>query len=149
MRLPADGRCQCGQVSFQLAAEPLFIYACHCLDCQKRTGSAFSMGLIVLGDTVSVAGDLTPWTRTSDDGHTNTRHSCAGCGNIIYGDSSASPGVWKLQAGILDDTSGLSPHVHLWTCRKQDWVTLPADAAQFDTQPEDLSELLSPGPAAD
>ena len=100
------------------------------------------MGLVVLADSVSLEGQLTPWSRSSDEGHTNTRHSCASCGNIIYGDSSASPGIWKLQAGLLEDTSGLHPGVHIWTCRKQGWVVLPEDATSYDTQPEDLSELL-------
>ncbi len=143
MNLPATGSCQCGQVRLSLAAEPLFTYACHCQDCQKRTGSAFSMGLVVMADTVSIEGELTAWKRTSDDGNTNTRFSCASCTNIIYGDSTASPGIWKLQAGLLDDTSKLRPGVHIWTCRKQGWVELPADAACYDTQPDDLSELLA------
>lgn len=75
--------------------------------------------------------------------HEITRYSCADCGNIIYGDSTASPGIWKLQAGLLHDTASLRPGVHIWTCRKQGWVELPPDAACFDTQPDDLSELLA------
>ncbi|MEE4192733.1 MAG: GFA family protein [Halieaceae bacterium] len=145
MSSSARGCCQCGQVQLNLSGAPLFIYVCHCLDCQKRTGSAFSMGLVMAADHVAVAGDLTPWTRTSDDGHSNTRHSCSQCGNIIYGDSSATPGLWKLQAGLLEDTSQLRPNIHLWTRRKQAWVTLPEDATCFDTQPDDLSELLTAG----
>jgi hypothetical protein len=148
MNLPAGGSCQCGQVRLTLAAEPLFTYACHCRDCQKRTGSAFSMGLVVMADTVSIKGDLTTWARTSDDGQTNTRYSCASCGNIIYGDSTASPGIWKLQAGLLEDTSGICPGVHIWTCRKQGWVELPPGAAAFDTQPDNLADLL-PATASD
>lgn len=113
LQLPTEGRCQCGRVTLQLSADPVLTYACHCRDCQKRTGSAFSMGLVVAADTVTVAGELSAWTRSSDEGHSNTRHSCAGCGNIIYGDSTATPGIWKLQAGLLDDTSALRPNVHL------------------------------------
>lgn len=145
MTLPARGSCQCGQVQLTLSGDALFTYACHCMDCQKRTGSAFSMGLVIPADFVALEGECTAWTRTSDDGHTNTRHSCSQCGNIIYGDSSATPGIWKLQAGLLEDTSGLRPNVHLWTRRKQGWVSLPEDATAFDTQPQDLSELLAAG----
>jgi hypothetical protein len=127
----------------ELSAEPLFTYACHCLDCQKRTGSAFSMGLVVAGDAVRIQGKLTSWTRGSDDGHVNTRHSCSDCGNIIYGDSSASPGLLKVQAGLLEYTSDVRPGVHIWTCRKQAWVLLPDDTPSYERQPEDLGELLA------
>ncbi len=143
MILPAAGSCQCGQVQLLLSRDPLCTYACHCLDCQKRTGSAFSMGLVISADHVAIDGECSTWTRSSDEGHTNTRHSCSQCGNIIYGDSSASPGIWKLQAGLLDDTSRLRPDVHLWVRRKQAWISLPDDATCFDTQPQDLSTLLT------
>ncbi len=58
MNYPASGSCQCGQVQLKLTTPPLFTYACHCRDCQKRTGSAFSMGLVVAGDAVDVEGEL-------------------------------------------------------------------------------------------
>ena len=100
------------------------------------------MGLVVAADTVSISGTLTSWTRHSDEGHSNTRHSCATCGNIIYGDSSASPGILKLQAGLLENTAGLEPDVHIWTCRKQAWVVLPAGVPVYEHQPDNLGELL-------
>ena len=86
---------------------------------------------------------MSSWTRTSEDGHTNTRYSCADCGNIIYGASTASEGLWKLQTGLLEDTAELRPEVHIWICRKQQWLTLPADVPTYDRQPEDLAELLT------
>lgn len=42
----ATGSCQCGAITYALSGEALFVYACHCHSCQKRTGSAFSMGLL-------------------------------------------------------------------------------------------------------
>ena len=143
MKLPAKGSCQCGQVQCELTSEPLFSYACHCHDCQKRTGSAFSMGLVCLADGVLLNGKLSSWTRTSEDGHTNTRYSCADCGNIIYGASTASEGLWKLQTGLLEDTAELHPEVHIWICRKQQWISLPADVPVYERQPTDLSDLLT------
>jgi hypothetical protein len=143
MNIPAPGACQCGQLQLQLRSAPLFSYACHCQDCQKRTGSAFSMGLVCAAEGIAIDGQLSSWTRTSEDGHTNTRYSCADCGNIIYGASTASEGLWKLQTGLLDDTSDLHPEVHIWTCRKQAWLALPPDVPVFERQPEDLSDLLT------
>jgi len=142
MDTPKTGRCQCGAVTYSLAAAPLFTYACHCHSCQQRTGSAFSMGLVVLTDSLRVEGELSAWTRTSAQGSRNTRYSCAACGNIIYGVSDGSPGTAKLQPGTLDDTSRVEPEVHIWTQNRQRWFEVPPRMRQFDTQPEDLAALL-------
>lgn len=117
-------------------------YACHCRDCQKRTGSAFSMGSIYALSGLSLTGSLSTWERTSDDGNTNTRYSCSQCGNIIYGISSSSPELIKLQPGTLDETGELHVDAHIWAGRAQPWVQLTDDALQYDTQPEQLIEIF-------
>jgi hypothetical protein len=142
MNVPFQGSCQCGAVSLSVRAEPLFTYACFCTSCQKRTGSAFSMGLIIPADALDVAGELTAWSRTSDRGQTNTRYSCAECGNIIYGVDDSGMNLAKLQAGLLDDTSGVEPEVYLFARSKQPWFSLPDRASPFETQPDDPMALL-------
>src|SRR4051812_37124330 len=47
MNLPQTGGCQCGKVRHEITEEPLSVYTCHCLDCQRLTSSAFSLGVIV------------------------------------------------------------------------------------------------------
>lgn len=142
MTPPMHGSCQCGAITYSVSAEPVFTYACHCHNCQKRTGSACSLGMVVMTDSLDVQGALTAWTRVSDRGRENTRYSCAACGNIIYGIGADSPELAKLQAGTLEDTSGVLPEVHMWTCSKQPWLQLPPDVTCFDTQPEDPLEML-------
>ena len=93
----------------------------------------------VATESLDVTGPLTPWSRVSDEGNTNTRYSCTGCGNIIYGIGDTNPELAKLQAGTLDDTSDVEPDVHMWTRRKQPWVRLPEGASTFETQPEDAA----------
>lgn len=142
MNMPLSGSCQCGAVTYTVNAEPLFTYACHCSSCQKRTGSAFSMGIIVATAALDLKGALTPWSRVSEQGNTNTRYSCASCGNIIYGVGDTNPDLAKLQAGTLEDTRAVEPEVHIWTVRKQPWLNLPSRVRQFETQPENTLELL-------
>lgn len=142
MNAPVAGSCQCGAVTLTVRSEPLFTYACFCTSCQKRTGSAFSMGLILPVNALDVVGELTAWSRTSDRGQTNTRYSCAECGNIIYGVDDSGMNLAKLQAGLLDDTSGVEPEVYLFARSKQPWVTLPDRARPFETQPDDPMALL-------
>lgn len=142
MKIPLNGSCQCGAVTYTVSAEPLFTYACHCSSCQKRTGSAFSLGLVIATEAMALKGALTTWSRVSEQGNTNTRYSCASCGNIIYGIGDINPELAKLQAGTLEDTSAVEPEVHIWTSRKQLWLTLPDGVQQFETQPEDGLALL-------
>jgi hypothetical protein len=142
MNIPFSGSCQCGAVTYTVNAEPLFTYACHCSSCQKRTGSAFSLGLIIATTALDLKGALTAWQRVSEQGNINTRYSCASCGNIIYGIGDSNPELAKLQAGTLENTSTVEPEVHIWTSKKQRWLTLPARTRQFETQPENSLELF-------
>jgi hypothetical protein len=140
--MDATGACQCGGVRYTLKGEPLMTYACHCHDCQRRTGSAFSEGILVLADQIEVKGRLSIWQRKSDAGAEKTRHSCASCGNIIYGTADNMEGLCLLQAGTLDDTSAVQPEIHIWMQSAQPWVTLPNGVPSWETQADDMAEML-------
>ncbi|MFT4613300.1 MAG: hypothetical protein ACI9NT_000438 [Bacteroidia bacterium] len=142
MKTPAKGSCQCRSVMLTINADPIFHYACHCHSCKKRTGSGFSMGVVVTTESLTVTGELTPWSRVSEDGNTNTRYSCAACGNIIYGIGDTSPELAKVQSGLPEDTSDVEPEVRMWASLQQPWVTLPEFVTGFETQPENALELL-------
>ncbi len=142
MKLPASGSCQCGAVTYTLSAEPLFTYACHCHTCQKRTGSACAVALVVPLEGLAIEGELVTLERVSDKGEINRRFSCAECGSVIHGVGAASPALSKLQSGTLDDSSEVEPEVHMWTRSRQRWISLAPGVPQYETQPEDLTELL-------
>jgi len=137
-----NGRCQCGQVSYTLDGAPLMTYACHCSDCQKRTGSAFSEGMLVLESDLMLAGNLSTWTRTGSSGAAKTRHSCADCGNVMYGTADNMPGMLLLQPGTLDSPAEVKPQAHIWTRSAQSWLRIPPEVPQWETQPEDMTEVL-------
>lgn len=143
MKLPAHGNCQCGKVTYTLKSEPVLTYACYCYDCQKRTGSAFSLGMIVSAESVEVNGELEAFSRVSDEGSTNTRYSCKECGNIIYGVGEATSEVCKLQPGTLNNTVGIAPDVHIWAKRAPSWFSLTSGAPVFKEQPDDIAEIFS------
>ena len=140
--MKATGGCQCGGVRYVFDGEPLMTYACHCRDCQRRTGSAFSEGILVSADQISIEGGLSAWLRRSDTGIEKTRHSCATCGNIIYGTGDNMAGLMLLQAGTLDDTSAVQPEMHMWLRSAQHWVILPPGVPSWETQSDDMMEML-------
>lgn len=137
------GSCQCGEVRYSVDGEPLMTYVCYCSDCQKRTGSAFSMGAIYPLAVLSLEGELSAWERTSDGGETNTRYSCCRCGNVIYGVGSATAELIKLQPGTLDDTRDVTPDACIWTRSAQAWVQVPEDALSWETQPDNLFDVYT------
>jgi hypothetical protein len=132
------GGCQCGAVRYTLRGGPYPLYACHCRDCQKQAASAFGLSMPVPLDALSLAGTLGEWERSAAGGRTTRCHFCPVCGTRLYHRSSASRSFVTLKAGTLDDTSDLRVQAHLWTCRKQPWVTLDPSLPAFDTQPDDL-----------
>jgi hypothetical protein len=127
----ATGRCRCETLQYSLAAAPLFTHACHCLDCQRRTGTAFSMTTIVLRDDLIVTRGRSSARATSPR---STEHACAECTTVIYIESTAFPATCILRPGTLDDTSIAVPQAHIWVCRKQAWLALPDGVPQFERQ---------------
>ena len=140
--MKATGGCQCESVRYVFEGEPLMTYACHCRDCQRRTGSAFSEGILILADQIVLEGEMSSWQRKSDTDVAKLRHSCASCGNIIYGTADNMTGLWLLQAGTLDDTSAVQPEMHMWIQSAQPWITLPEGVPFWETQADDLAEML-------
>src|SRR5262249_55623686 len=64
-----EGGCSCGEVRYRLDSRPLFTHCCHCLNCQRQTGSAFVINLLIETDRVHVLqGDPQPVDVARDDG---------------------------------------------------------------------------------
>jgi hypothetical protein len=134
MKLPQTGGCQCGAIRYEFSEAPELVYTCHCVDCQRLTSSAFSMGIVVSNKAFRLTGiEPRQLQRTADSGRVNTRLVCPECGSWICG--APRDGVVRVRAGTLDDTSWLRPTRHIWTRSKQPWITLPEADAVFEKQP--------------
>jgi hypothetical protein len=134
MDFPLTGGCQCGKIRYEITEAPQLIYTCHCTDCQRITGSAFSLG-IALPETAlhRTAGEPRALHRMPDSGRLNTRFVCPECACWVY--NLPRGGVIRVRAGTLDDTSWLRPTRHIWTRRKQPWVTFGDGDETFEGQP--------------
>ena len=120
-----EGGCRCGAVRYKLALDALPpTYACHCLDCQTWSGSAFSQQTFVPEAALAVTGAVVVYEFTTPSGNTSTQRMCAVCHARIYNTNSARPSVAVVRAGTLDRSSGLRVVAHIWVKRKQPWLTL-------------------------
>lgn len=138
MTFPREGGCQCGAIRYAVDGPPTLVFACHCTACQRRSGSAFVVSLIVPDRAFRLTrGRLKPQDRTADSGATLTHWFCADCGTPVLGAArGTAPDLYQtVRLGTLDDVSGIRPTVHVWTGSAQDWVTIPAGARAFTGNP--------------
>lgn len=133
------GRCQCGSVTYSARGEAKG-YACHCLDCQKQSSSAFGISVPVNAIDLAVEGELGCFTKTADSGAETDCYFCPRCGSRIYHEGKGRPGKVTIKAGTLDDTSALVLTGHVWVSRKQPWLNLGDDLPIWPTQPASPEE---------
>jgi hypothetical protein len=132
MSVPREGGCACGAVRYRLTSEPLFIHCCHCLNCQRQTGSAFVINALIEADRVEVlSGTPQPVEAPRDDGSAQTIFRCPICQIAVFSEY-GRPEVRFVRAGTLDDPSTVAPDVHIYTRSKLDWVTLPESVPAFE-----------------
>jgi hypothetical protein len=120
-----EGGCACGEVRYRLTAEPMFVHCCHCLNCQRQTGSAFVINaLIEAGRLELLAGEPVVVDAPRDDGSAQRIFRCPSCQVAVYSEY-GRPEVKFVRAGTLDQPASVSPDVHIFTRSKLPWVTLP------------------------
>lgn len=112
--------------------EPFRISICHCLACQKRSGSAFSAQARWPSDNVQIAGRATEWTRLGDEGGACTHRFCPTCGSTVYYTLEAMPGSVAVPLGAFADPTFPAPTVSVYEARKHPWVGLPAEMEHLD-----------------
>jgi hypothetical protein len=128
----SEGGCACGAVRYRLAVEPMFVHCCHCLNCQRQTGSAFVINLLVEAENVQLLADEVQATSVPrDDGSVQTISRCPSCQVAVFSDY-GWPELKFVRAGTLDDPSAFAPDVHIYTRSKLPWVTLPDGVPSFD-----------------
>ena len=143
MTVVREGGCSCGAVRYRLTSEPLFTNCCHCLNCQRQTGSAFVINLLIETDRVELlAGDPQPVDVPRDDGSSQRIFRCPDCQVAVFSEY-GRPEVRFVRAGTLDEPSSVTPDAHIFTRTKQSWVELPDSTPAFEVYYD--SKTLWPG----
>jgi hypothetical protein len=127
-----DGGCACGAVRYRLASDSLFTHCCHCLNCQRQTGSAFVINLLIEADRVELlAGEPQPVDAPRDDGSVQRIFRCPACQIAVWSEY-GRPEVRFVRAGTLDNPRSVEPDVHIFTRSKLPWVVLPEAVPAFE-----------------
>lgn len=142
-KLPLVGGCSCGAVRYELNAPPLMVYNCHCVNCQKTSGSAFNVSVTIMESGFAFTkGEPKTIEWPSDAGTTRTGFLCGDCGSRIAQGSRPSRGVLSLRAGTLDDTGWVQPVGDIWTRSAQSWVRFVEGGLRAEKQPPDYAPFL-------
>ncbi len=132
MSVLREGGCACGAVRYRLASDPLFVHCCHCLNCQRQTGSAFVVNLLIEADRVELlAGEPRAVDVPRDDGSPQRIHRCPTCEVAVFSEY-GRPEVLFVRGGTLDEPREITPDVHIFTRSKVGWVVLPESAPAFE-----------------
>jgi hypothetical protein len=109
---------------------------CHCRNCQRQAGSAFSTIVGTSEDDFKfTAGTPKEYVDTdTDSGNTVRRFFCGDCGSPIYSALDAQPGAIYVKSGTLDETSSFKPQAHVWCSSKQNWVEIDSAVPQMAKQ---------------
>ena len=124
--------CSCGQLSATTTGAPVRISICHCLACQRRTGSVFGMQARFPEAAVTVQGRSTVFARTGDEGTTARFHFCPDCGATVYYLMDAIPGMVAIPVGAFADPGFPPPRVSVYGERMHPWVRLPDGIEHFE-----------------
>ncbi len=119
-------RCSCGSLTATVIAWSPVVALCHCEDCQRRTGSAFSVGGFWPTDAVTIAGPAAFWTRPTAGGQTVTNRFCPTCGSTLSWTADKFPGLIGIAAGAFADPAFPPPLRAVWESRKMRWLDVPA-----------------------
>ncbi len=119
--------CRCGQLRATATGEPVRVSVCHCLNCQKRSGSAFAAQARWPSAQVTIEGESKGFVLTADSGNAATFHFCPNCGSDVYYTISGNPKFADLIAipiGAFADLHFPRPQYSVWEQRKHAWVEI-------------------------
>jgi hypothetical protein len=127
--------CVCGQLRIEVHGEPRGVGVCHCLACQRRTGSVFA-ALASFAAPYKVFGDATRYVRLGDQGARFTFRFCPVCGtNVFHTEEGYEDAGVSVAVGAFADPSLPAPRSSVYDCRRHPWVRLPPGTKTYDKDP--------------
>ena len=123
--------CRCGQLKVTVTGDPVRVSACHCLNCKKRSGSAFAVQARWPAEQGTVEGQSKSWVIVADSGNPGTFQFCPECGSDVHYEIKGKfDGLIAIPLGAFDDPYFASPKFSVWEERKNDWIDIVGDGVE-------------------
>lgn len=132
---PLTGGCLCGAVRYELNADPVMTGKCHCLSCQKLSGSGHAFHIMVPDAAFTIRGTTKGYSWKADSGNSVTTSFCVECGSPIFGRSTGFPGTVTVRAASLDNPSAVMPQMSVYAKRVQPWDHVEQGLPAFPAMP--------------
>ena len=119
--------CRCGQLRVECTGDPVRVSICHCLNCQRRSGSSFAAQARWPEDQVAVTGAFNQWSTVGESGARATFRFCPECGSTVFYSSEGMPGLIAVAIGAFADPDFPPPSYSVYEGRKHRWVAVIGD----------------------
>lgn len=126
-----DAQCSCGALTLTLSGPSKLVVACHCLDCQRRTGAPFSVGAFYPVDTVAISGPAKEFTRDAASGGKVHTYFCPNCGSTVYWQADVLPSMIGVAVGALADPEYPAPTRSVFEQSKHYWIEIEGAVEHF------------------
>lgn len=120
-----EASCACGALSLRTTGDPARNSICHCLQCKRRTGSAFAWNATFDAGQVEISGDYRTYERGSDDGFWARHHFCPNCGVSPFYEIEPRPGMISIPAGTFANPDFPAPRIEVYEERRCPWLADP------------------------
>jgi hypothetical protein len=128
--MKVDGKCHCGQITFEAEIDSSAVRICHCTDCQTMSGSAYRVTVAAPAATFRIrSGHPKIYMKIAESGNQRAHAFCASCGAQIYSAAAKNPPTYSVRVGTLTQRRELAPKNQIWFRSALPWVadlrTLP------------------------
>jgi hypothetical protein len=126
----ADGGCTCRAVRYRMLSAPLIVHCCHCRWCQRETGSAFVLNVLIEADRMQSLQGMPVFIDTpTNSGKGQKVARCPECQVALWSNyAGAGDRLRFVRVGTFDEPDRFPPDIHIYTESKQPWLVLPQGA---------------------
>jgi len=129
--------CRCGKLMATVTGDPVRVSVCHCLNCKKRSGSAFAVQARWPRQNVAITGESRTFVKVADSGNRATFHFCPDCGSDVFYEIDGKfddkfNDLIAVPLGVFDDPYFLTPAFSVWESRKHNWVEIVGSGIEHD-----------------
>jgi hypothetical protein len=137
--------CCCGALRAEATGEPAIVAACHCMECQRRTGAPFGVSTCFRQEQVRTEGPSKVYVRSSDSGRTVEFHFCPSCGSTVFWYPQFIPDLIVIAFGAFAGAPMPRPTVSVWDATRHPWVTFGHELDHFGRQYEPTEGAVAAG----
>jgi hypothetical protein len=133
--MKVEGRCHCGEITFEAEIDSSAVRICHCTDCQTLSGSAYRVNVHAPAESfVLLSGTPKIYIKTAESGNKRAHAFCPNCGSPIYAAAPDATQSYGLRVGTLKQRAELRPSRQIWFRSAQRWVGDLCGVVQVERQ---------------